>query len=108
MKCPHCHHSFLVNWKRYLKGFFLRYVCPSCAQTSKLRIAKKYFITSLLPPIVFFAVWSSIATLVFHSRVAFLTGAALTVLFGAVWDKYCMNRSGILDFVTPSVSKTVE
>lgn len=96
MKCPHCHSPFPLSWKRYFKGFLLKYECPSCERSSKAHITPKHALVTLLPPIIFFAIWTVIARFIFQSELWFLSGAVLTMIFGVIWDKRCMARRGTL------------
>lgn len=102
MKCPHCLQTFPLSWKRYFKGFLLQYQCPSCEQSSKARITPKHALLVLLPPLIFFVIWTLFAICVFRSEAGFLSGAVVTMIVGIFWDKHCMARRGSLQPKNPN------
>ena len=48
MTCPHCGHRFALTLRRYWSSPLYRHRCPSCSESSRLRLTPAYLTTLVL------------------------------------------------------------
>jgi drug/metabolite transporter superfamily protein YnfA len=79
MKCPHCNHTFALNWKEYFREIRGHHNCVACKRRFKLSWSWSYLAIAVLVALIIAGLATFLVAHWTHFRVMAAVGGLLIV-----------------------------